>query len=75
MASYSASDLVSALTGESPGFRESQLPTSKDIFNEIYKPDVDNELLERLISPVKDELLQRALINKAVIGGRNSGYV
>jgi hypothetical protein len=28
-----------------------------------------------LINPMKDELIQRALIDKAVISGRNSGYV
>jgi len=75
MASYSASDLVAALTGESPSFRDSQLPTSRDLLSEIYKPNSKDELLERLINPMKDELIQRALIDKAVIAGRNSGYV
>jgi|DEB0MinimDraft_3_1074331.scaffolds.fasta_scaffold76422_3 hypothetical protein len=77
MASYSAADLVSALTGETPGFRESRLPTSKDILQEIYNPDADEsqELLARLISPLKDELLSAALAKRAAIGKRDSGYV
>lgn len=77
MASYSAADLVSALTGETPGFRESELPTAKDLLQEIYNPDADEsqKLLARLISPLKDELLNAALVKRAALSKKDSGYV
>jgi hypothetical protein len=77
MASYSAADLVSVLTGETPGFRESKLPTSEDILQEIYNPGAaeNQELLARLISPLKDELLNAALIKRAALNKKDSGYV
>lgn len=75
MASYAAKDLVTALTGEIPSYRE-ELLTSKDLLKEVYNASDDNELLARIINPLKDELLAKAYTDRALIGGsKQGGYV
>lgn len=70
MASYSASDLVTALTGEIPGFRESELLTSRDLLKKIYNPtETGDELMARILNPLKDELLNSAAVKRSLIGG------
>ena len=70
MASYSASDLITALTGEIPGFRESELLTSRDLLKKIYNPtETGDELIVRIIDPLKDELLANAANRRLLVGG------
>ncbi len=75
MASYTTKDLVTALTGELPAYRE-EILTSKDLLKEIYKPNDTETLLARIIDPLKDELLAQAYANRAAIGSSaRRGYV
>jgi hypothetical protein len=75
MAGYTTKDLVTALTGEIPSYRE-ELLTSRDLLKEVYKADDDNELFMRIINPLKDELLAKAYADRALLGSsKQTGYV
>lgn len=75
MASYTTKDLITALTGETPSYRE-ELVTAKDLLADIYKPKDTETLLARIIDPLKDELLAQAYANRAAIGSSTRrGYV
>lgn len=67
---YSASDLITALSGGS-SFREKALPEAKDFaswLSSSYTP-TQTSIMSRLIDSTKDALIAKALQDRAVMGG------
>ena len=72
--SYSASDLISALSGGS-SFREKALPESKDFaswLSSAYTPK-QTSIMESLLDYTKDALINKALVDKALMAGKLYG--
>jgi hypothetical protein len=68
--SYSTKDLVTALTGDRRGFRDDSLAdvTSAELFSNITESDGSRlELLNRIIEPLKDKLLEAARISQGTV--------
>lgn len=67
---YSASDLVTALSGGS-SFREKALPEARDFaswLSSAYTP-TQTSIMSRLIDSTKDTLIAKALQDRALMSG------
>lgn len=71
---YSASDLITALSGGST-FRERSLPEAKDFASWLSSSSTPSQtsVMSGLIDYTKDALLAKALADRAVMAGRIYG--
>jgi hypothetical protein len=71
---YSASDLISALSG-GVTFREKALPEAKDFatwLSSAYTPS-QTSIMSGLLDFTKDQLLAKALTDRAIMSGKRYG--
>jgi hypothetical protein len=71
---YSASDLISALSG-GVTFREKALPEAKDFttwLSSAYTP-TQASIMSGLLDFTKDQLLAKALTDRAIMSGKRYG--
>ena len=71
---YSASDLITALSGGST-FRERVLPEAKDFASWLSSAATPNQtsIMSSLVDYTKDALLAKALTDKALLAGNLYG--